>query len=452
MNNNSLHVLLVDDDPDFIADFRALLPSDIKCHDATSSSASDDFLAQNEVDVVFLDIELGTGDNGLEYLKRLKTENPYLPVIMISAHHETHMVVKAMRLGASDYIGKSPDLDKLRISIARAVEDNRFRQKYDLMESELNELKGEMIGESDAIKRIKKEMKSIGEVRSNVLITGSRGTGKELVARGIHQLSPFSNQPFIAVNCPALTHGLFGSELFGHERGAFTDARSRREGKFELVGEGTLLLDEITEIPTDMQSKLLRSLQERVFERLGGNRLIPFKGRILASSNRNIEEAVAEGKLRADLLDRLNVTHIHLPSLCERRDDIPLLVNHYVKILARKMNKSIPSMSDEAMRLLCTYDWPGNVRELINCIENAIVHSDRDTLEVMDFSRCLMSGEVIGTYEEAKKKYMAEFQRNYIQVMLKKNDGNLSATARDMGITRQGLAKMMKSCGLDTQD
>lgn len=451
MDDNSLHVLLVDDDPDFIADFRALLPSDIKCDDATSSGASDDFLARNEIDVVFLDIELGADDNGLEYLKRLKAENPYLPVIMISAHHETHMVVRAMQLGASDYIGKSPDLDKLSISIARAVEDNRFRRKYDLIKSELNELKGKLIGESDVMKRIKSDMARIAEVRSNVLITGERGTGKEVIAREIHRLSPFGDRPFIAVNCPAVTLSLFESELFGHEKYAFTDARSRREGKFELVGQGSLFLDEITEIPANMQPKLLRVLQEREFERVGGNRLIPFKGRILASSNRDIGKAVAEGKLRADLLDRLKVTHIHLPLLRDRRDDIPLLVSHYTEALARKMNKPVPAVNDEAMKLLCTYDWPGNVRELINCLENAIVHTDRDTLESMDFSRCLMSGEIIGTYEEAKKKYLAEFQRNYIQVMLKRNDGNLSAAARDMGITRQGLTKMMKSCGLDSR-
>jgi DNA-binding NtrC family response regulator len=299
---------------------------------------------------------------------------------------------------------------------------------------------------------IRREMQRLAEAPSNVLITGRSGTGKELVARGIHRLSSRRSHPFIAVNCPALSHGLIESELFGHEKGAFTGADMKHVGKFEQVDEGTLFLDEITEIPIEVQSKLLRVLQEREFERVGGRHLLPFRGRILASSNRDVDQAVIDGKLREDLLYRLNVTQIHLPPLSQRRDDIPLLVDYFVRIKALEMKKKPPLVSEEAMGLLCSHDWPGNVRELSNCIENAIVYTDREILDMSDLSRCLMHGQLIGTYEESKKKFMAEFQRNYIRVMLQRNHGNLTRTAEEMGVTRQGLSKMMKSCGLEEED
>jgi DNA-binding NtrC family response regulator len=452
MDETPLKILLVDDDPDFVGDFRTLLPDYITCHDVASVPQADAFLSGNDVDVVFLDIGLGSGGDGLEYLQSLKSENPYLPVIMISADQGINTVVRAMQLGASHYVGKSPHLDQLKLSIDRAIEENRFRLHYALMESELYTLTGEMIGESETMQSIRREMQRLAEAPSNVLITGRSGTGKELVARGIHRLSSRRSHPFIAVNCPALSHGLIESELFGHEKGAFTGADMKHVGKFEQVDEGTLFLDEITEIPIEVQSKLLRVLQEREFERVGGRHLLPFRGRILASSNRDVDQAVIDGKLREDLLYRLNVTQIHLPPLSQRRDDIPLLVDYFVRIKALEMKKKPPLVSEEAMGLLCSHDWPGNVRELSNCIENAIVYTDREILDMSDLSRCLMHGQLIGTYEESKKKFMAEFQRNYIRVMLQRNHGNLTRTAEEMGVTRQGLRKMMKSCGLEEED
>ncbi len=452
MNKAVLNVLLVDDDPDFIGDFKMLLPSDYDCRAVLTVDEADRYLNRSEVDVVFLDIELGTGGNGLSYLQRLKADNPYLPVIMISADQEIQTVVKAMQLGASDYVGKSPHLDQLKISIARAIEESHFRRRYDLLESELDDLTGDMIGESEIIRSIKMEMQRLADVPSNVLITGRSGTGKELVARGIHRLSSQKGKLFLAINCPALSRELIESELFGHEKGAFTGAEARRIGKFEQVGEGTLFLDEITEIPIDVQAKLLRVLQEREFERVGGNHLIPFKGRILASTNRDIDQTVANGTLREDLLYRLNVTSIHLPLLSERRDDIPLLIDYFVQAKSREMKRPVPNIEEEASRLLSSYDWPGNVRELSNCIESAIVHTDRKTLGISDFGRCMMSSGILGSYEETKKKFMDEFQRNYINAILQKNEGNITKTAKDMGVTRQGLVKMMKNCGLRQDD
>jgi DNA-binding NtrC family response regulator len=449
MNNQQLRALLVDDDPEFIDDFRILLPADIKCIPAQSVDEADRHLEAAHIDIVFLDINLGTGDSGLDYLKRLKRDNPYLPVIMISADQNVPTVVKAMQLGASYYVNKSPDLNGLKIAVSRAIEESRLRQKYALLESELNSLIGDLVGESDAMRRIKDEMKRLASVMSNVLITGQSGTGKELVARGIHRLSPQYNQPFIAVNCPALSRELIESELFGHEQGAFTGAVSRRIGKCEQVGGGTLFLDEITEIPVEIQAKLLRVLQERNFERVGGNRLFSFRGRVLASTNRDIDQAVADGKLREDLLYRLNVTRIHLPPLTERRDDIPLLVNHFVRLKAMEMKKPVPRVSEDAMRALQLCQWPGNVRELGNCIESVIVYCDSDVIDTHDLERCVLNGFVADTsYEDAKKHYLAKFQRNFLAAALKRNDDNLTKTADDIGVTRQGLAKMLKACGL----
>jgi DNA-binding NtrC family response regulator len=295
-------------------------------------------------------------------------------------------------------------------------------------------------------------MKQLATVTSNVLITGDSGTGKELVARSIHRMSPVHSHSFIAVNCPALSRELIQSELFGHERGAFTGAASRRIGKFELVGPGTLFLDEITEIPNDVQAKLLRVIQEREFERVGGNRLLPFRGRLLASTNRDPEQAVADGILRDDLFYRLNVTRIHLPPLTERRDDIPLLAKHFLRLRALEMKKTIPSMGEEAIRMLCSYEWPGNVRELANCIENALVHCEDDSITVDDLDRCLLNKHFTGTYEEAKKRFLERFQRQFLTAALKRNRGNLTKTAKEIGVTRQGLAKMLKSCGISSDE
>jgi len=448
MTDDSLSILLVDDDPDFIGDFKMLLSSRIQCSAVTTVEQAEAFLAENVVDVVFLDIELGEGGDGLTYLNQLKSENPFLPVIMISADQDINTVVRAMQSGASDYVGKSPQLDQLKISIARAINQNRFRRQYELMRMELNQLTGEMIGESKAMNGIRNQIKKLAEASSNVLITGRSGTGKELVARGIHRLSPRRDHVFVAVNCPALSRELVESELFGHEKGSFTGALGRRIGKFEQVGEGTLFLDEITEIPMEVQSKLLRVLQEREFERVGGSYLIPFKGRILASSNRDINQAVTDGKLREDLLYRLNVTGINLPPLSDRRDDIPLLADYFVRAQAKEMKRTPPEISSEAMNILCSHDWPGNIRELSNCIENVMVHADGDILDAGDFNRCLINTHLTGTYEEAKKKFMADFQRNYISVMLKRYNGSLTKAAEAMGISRQGLLKMMKACGL----
>ncbi|NMC44752.1 MAG: sigma-54-dependent Fis family transcriptional regulator [candidate division Zixibacteria bacterium] len=448
MADTPFHILLIDDDQEFINDFRILLPSHIRCDAVQSVGEAHRFLQEHEVDALFLDVDLGSGGNGIVFLKQVKAEWPYLPVIMISGNQDITMVVAAMRVGASGYVGKNPDLAKLKISIEQAIAENQLRWRYDLLESEIDQLKGELVGNSAAMQAVRQQMARLATVNSTVLITGQSGTGKELAARGIHRLSTLGRQPFISVNCAALSHELIESELFGHEQGAFTGAVRRRIGKFEMADTGTLFLDEITEIPLDIQAKLLRVLQEREFERVGGNRLIGFHGRVLASTNRDLDQAVAAQRLREDLLYRLNVTRLHLPPLAEHREDIPELVQHFVRLKAREMKKTLPEISPPAMNLLQSYHWPGNVRELSNAVESAIVHAEGDILEPADFSSVPTENPPPGTWEEAKRANEIQFQREYVSAVLARNNGNVAQAAREIGVTRQGLLKMMKRCGL----
>ena len=449
MDEHPLNVLVVDDDRDFVNDFKLLLPSNMQFGVTYSAKDAMIFLATHDIDVVFLDIDLGSGSDGMDLLSKIKEEWPYLVVVMITADQRVNSVVKAMQLGASDYVGKDPDLGKLKLSIDRAISQARLQQRYDLLAKELRDRVGDLIGESDAIRNVREEMARLSQVSSNVLITGESGTGKELVARGIHRLSPHRNQPFLAVNCAALSKELIESELFGHEKGSFTGAHSRRIGKFELVGEGTLFLDEITEIPPELQAKLLRVLQEREFERVGGNSLIPFQGRLLTSSNRGITQVVEDGSLREDLYYRVNVSHLHLPTLAERKEDIPILVNYFVDVKSRDMKKPVRGVSQKALQLLSSYHWPGNVRELINLVEDAVAHCDEGLLQPSHFGRLLVSGlEMFDSYDEAKKYFLLKFQHDYISAGLARNKGNVSRTAEEMGLSRGGLIKMIQACGL----
>lgn len=449
MKQTSLHGLIVDDDVDFVEDFKLLLPKWLSLDWAPSSEQARQMVDAVSYDLILLDICLDEEVNGLEFLKELKHEHPYLPVIMVTGVQEVATVVEALHLGASDYIGKHPEIEKLKISVDRALAENRWKQRYDLIAGELHAKIGELVGESPVMQRIKAEMARIASVNSNVLITGESGTGKELVARGIHQLSERSDRPFVAVNCAALSKDLIESELFGHEKGAFTGASSRRNGKFEVCGDGTLLLDEITEVPVQLQAKLLRVLQEREFERLGGNGLMPFEGRLLATTNRNPQSAVQQGFLREDLLYRLDVTSIHLPPLKDRKEDISLLADHFMRRISSEMKKEVEGLSPGARQMLTAFDWPGNVRQLANCIESAIVHLDGPLLEERHFAHIFpITSSSYRSYKDAEQHYLGEFRRNFIGSALRENDWNVSRTADSIGVTRQWLHKMMDALGI----
>jgi DNA-binding NtrC family response regulator len=338
-------------------------------------------------DVLVTDLKMAPMD-GLELLRHVRAEAPDTRSIVMTAYGTIETAVAALKEGADDYILKPFAPDALEVAVSRALERARIAQENQYLRAELNKGYdfGAMVGDSAAMKKVYEQVARVADSRATVLVRGESGTGKELVARAIHHSGPRRSQAFIKVNCAALSAGLLESELFGHEKGAFTGAHERRIGRFELADGGTLLLDEISEIGIELQPKLLRALQEREFERVGGSTPIGTDARIVATSNRTLEEAVEKGQFREDLFFRLNVIPIHLPPLRERREDIPALLDHFVHRFAQENARDVEGLSPAARKYLLDYDWPGNVRELQNAMERAVVLSRARTLEPEDFS------------------------------------------------------------------
>lgn len=325
-------------------------------------------------DLAITDLKLPDG-NGLELLKKWRFEMPDMPVILITAHGAIDSAVTALRLGAFDYLQKPFDMKSLLAAVRRAAEMAKLRQKVSVLTGteaappELN-----IVGQSAAMQTLKDQLTRIAKSKANTaLILGDSGTGKELAARALHEWSDRRGQPFVEINCASIPETLLESELFGYEKGAFTDARERKLGLFEVARAGTIFLDEIGEMPAKLQSKLLRALEYRRFKRLGGTKDIEFTGRIVAATNRNLLEEVAAQRFRGDLYYRLNVLRVRIPALCERREDIPLLVAYFAERLARELDLPVPAIAAETMRILCAHAWPGNVRELRNVLQRAMV-------------------------------------------------------------------------------
>jgi two-component system, NtrC family, response regulator PilR len=324
------------------------------------------------------------GVDGLAVLRAVKERAPGTAVLMLTAFASTDTAVEAMKLGAYDYVTKPFKLDELRLTIASALERKQLREENQALRRQLQRERGlpNFVGRSRRMLEVFETIRKIADSPSNVMITGETGTGKELVAQAIHHEGPHRDRPFVSVNCGAIPEGLMESELFGHVKGSFTGAVNDTRGLFSAADGGTLFLDEITEIPPSVQVKLLRAIQERSIRRVGDTRDVRIDVRLIAASNRDLAGAVAEGVLREDLFYRLNVIPIHLPPLRERRDDIPLLVNHFIQKLARETGKDVRGITAEAMALLEQYRWPGNIRELQNAIERAIVLGTGPTLDV----------------------------------------------------------------------
>ncbi len=447
---NKPKILIVDDNKDFIGDLTLLLQSDFSSEGALSGEEALTLLQRKNYDAILLDIDFGEGRmDGFQFLKKVHQEFPWLPVVMVSKYESVETVVKAMKMGASNYVGKKPNLMELKISIQKAMDELKLKGNHQLLVEEIEELKGQLIGESEVLKEIRRKIDRLSQVDSTVLITGETGTGKELVARKLHKNSPRKDCAFVAVNCAAIPKELFESELFGHEKGSFTGAIKRQRGKFELANEGTIFLDEITELNISTQAKLLRVLQEKAIERVGGTDLIPINVRVIAATNRNLADLVQRGEFRDDLYYRLKVTRIHLPPLRERKEDIPLLAKYFAVKKASKLKRAIPEISKEAIGLLVSYNWPGNIRELENLIENALVYAEGETIEAHLFSEILPTNYgSFPNYEAAKKAALEKFQRDYITTILKAEDGNVTKAASRMGISRQGLQKMMRNLSL----
>jgi two-component system, NtrC family, response regulator len=389
-------ILVVDDEVNYLTVMEALLGEE--SYEVLTAPGGQEALklaTNNDVDLVLTDMKMPKM-NGIELLGEVKRLYPDLPVIMMTAFGTVEKAVAAMKAGAFDYILKPFKNEELLVTIARALEHHRLVQQNRMLLQDLDKKYGapNIVGESKAMREILALVKRVANSRATVMISGESGTGKELVARAIHQQSPRAGKNFVSVNCAALTETLLESELFGHERGAFTHAVSMRKGRFELADGGTLFLDEVAEMSPALQVKLLRVLQEMEFERVGGNKTIKVDVRLVAATNRDLKEEVEEGRFREDLYYRLNVVHLHIPSLRERHEDIPPLATHFLRKYTQENARGEVHLSPEAMKLLLHYAWPGNVRELENVMERAVILCSQNLITVNDFPREL-AGEPI---------------------------------------------------------
>ncbi len=379
-------ILIVDDERNYLLVLEALLSEEgYQVITAESAQSGLEIIREHDLDVIITDMKM-PGIDGMEFLERIRLRQPVLPVIMMTAFGSVEKAVEAMRKGAFDYILKPFKNEELKFTIRKAIDHYQLIRKNRQFARELQDRYrfGNIIGKSAQMQRIFQLIEKVAPTKATVLVTGESGTGKELIARAIHYNSQRMGQPFISVNCGALPETLLESELFGHERGAFSGAVSQRKGRFELAHEGTLFLDEISEMSAPLQVKLLRILQEMEFERVGGTQTLKVDVRMVAASNRNLKDEVANGRFRADLFYRLNVVHVLLPPLRDRVDDLPLLVNHFLSKYAQDNEQEMIAISPPAMKCILDYQWPGNVRELENVIERAIILSDRQEIQVKD--------------------------------------------------------------------
>ena len=442
-------ILIIDDNADFVDDLTLLLKQKYDCISSFSGEDGIELIEQKRFDAILLDIDLGKGMDGFDFLENINRKGIDIPVIMITGDTTIDTIVRSIKMGAYDYFCKKQHLYEIEIKLNRALNDFLRRRENKFWQEEIHRFTGELLGESSAILNIKEKISKLSCTDSTVLITGESGTGKELIARQIYRQSYRNNKPFVVINCAAIPRELFESELFGYEKGAFTGAFRRKTGKFELANKGTIFFDEIGELDNYAQAKLLRVLEDKSFERVGGELSISVDVRILTATNKNLKELTQSGEFRNDLYFRLAVTTIHLPPLRERRDDIPILVNEFIRRKSLELKKEVKGISQDALDMLIAYDWPGNVRELLNVIENALIFSDTQILDKNLFPSLLISFGNLPDYKTAKKRAMEKFQREYISSMLRQTGGNLSQAAKRMGITRQGLKKVINTLKLN---
>ncbi len=399
-------------------------------------------LSKGDIDLVVTDLRMD-GISGEEVLRRITTETPGIPVIVLTGHGSIDSAVEAMKNGAYDFLTKPLNLDQLNVIVKRALETRELSLQHTMLKKELDESLtfDKMIGESADMRRLLELIKKVAPSRASVLITGESGVGKELVADALHNLSGRRDKSFVKVHCAALSETLLESELFGHEKGAFTGADSMKKGRFELAHGGTIFLDEIGEINQITQIKLLRVLQERKFERVGGEETLEVDVRVVAATNRNIEDEVKAGRFREDLYYRLNVVRLQVPPLRERKDDIPLLVDSFLKRFSEENSKKILGVQNSARQALYRYDWPGNIRELQNCIESAVVMCSGNEIALEDLPPTIsrFSGEESISVPMGLR--LDEAEKIIIRENLAFNNGNKTKTAQVLGIERKTLAK-----------
>ncbi|MCA9667888.1 MAG: sigma-54-dependent Fis family transcriptional regulator [Myxococcales bacterium] len=444
-------VLIVDDEPNILTSLRrALEVEDFRALVAASGVEALEQVAEHAPDVVLLDVAMPQMD-GLEVLRRLKESDARRPVVMMSGHSTIETAVQATKLGAFDFVEKPLSTDKLIITLDNALEIAGLRAENAELKKEQAHTDA-MIGDSAAMREIFETIRKTAPTVGRVLITGANGTGKELVARALHNASPRSDKPFIKVNCAAIPHELIESELFGHEKGAFTGATTMRRGKFEQADGGTLFLDEIGDMSQSAQAKVLRVLQENELERVGGAETIRVDVRVVAATNKNLLEEIAAGRFREDLYYRLNVVPIELPPLRERKEDIRTLVTHFLADACRQHGKRQKRIEPQAISVLMQHDWPGNVRELKNSIERLVILVEEDEIRAEHAKVIVPSAQSgAGHYRRGAslREMVAAAERDIIVGALEDNDAHVSRTAEALAIERSHLYKKMRALGID---
>ncbi len=444
------HILIIDDDRNHAEALGEALEIDgYRCHIATSGEEGQKVFLERSIDIVLTDLVMHDLD-GLEILKRVKERDADAQVIMITGHGSIPNVVEAMQHGASHYLEKPVNIQLLRAVVARQVEARRERQKNLDLRRQLDRKYGfeGIIGNSEVMRRNFGILQRVSPTDTTVLITGQSGTGKELIAKAIHNNSRRKSSPFVAVNCAALAEGVLESELFGHEKGAFTGATHRRQGVFEAADGGTLFLDELGDMPPATQVKLLRVIESREISRVGSTSAIPVNVRLVAATNQNLQELVDQGRFREDLFFRLNVVTIELPRLSDRPADIPLLIDAFVREHANRLEKSVEGVTPRARKLLLGYAWPGNVRELRNCIESMVTLSQGSMLDVDDVPARIATasgpGETPGEATGPPPR-LDELEREAIARALAFTNGNREQAAKHLGIGERTLYRKLKS-------
>ena len=445
-------ILIVDDEKNIRSSLEGILKDE--GYRVRGVPTGEDLLkqvAQGVPDLVILDVWL-PGMDGLQALEEVKRIHPELPVIMISGHSTVETAVKATRLGAYDFIEKPLSLEKTILAVRNALEHQRLEQENLTLRQTLDE-RYELVGESPAIHALRIQIQSAAPSHGRVLIRGESGTGKELIARAIHRQSLRAERPFVEVNCAAIPDEMIESELFGHERGAFTGATTKRRGKFELADGGTIFLDEVGDMSIKTQAKVLRVLQEQTFERVGGSETLTVDVRVIAASNKNLEDEIQRGTFREDLFYRLNVIPFEVLPLRDRREDVVLLAEHFLGLFSREYGKWEKTISRDALDLLVKYPWPGNVRELRNVMERMVIMVPRNSIEAGDLETSLRiraEPEPVEEMEGTLREVREQFEKKFILRRLQETHWNITRAAERLGIERSNLHRKMKGYGIES--
>jgi len=444
-------ILIIDDEKNIREGLCAALEMDgYKVRLAENGEQGLSFIEKGDIDLVITDLRM-PGISGEEVLTKVKNESPGIPVIVLTGHGSIDTAVDAMRNGAYDFLTKPLNIDRLSLIVKRALASRELEIRHSTLQEELGAKVSfeSIIGKSAEMQRIFQIVRKTAAAKASVLITGESGTGKELIANALHNLSPRKDKPFIKVHCAALSESLLESELFGHEKGAFTGAVARKRGRFELANGGTIFLDEIGEIDQNVQIKILRVLQDKRFERVGGEETLEVDVRIIAATNRNLEKEIQEHRFREDLFYRLNVVNIQVPPLRDRKDDIPLLIASFVNEFAQENDKEITGIDSRARSALYKYDWPGNIRQLRNCIESAVVMCSGKEITLEDLPPSVIGSEENNSIVIPTGLTLAEAEKILIQHTLAENNGNKSKTADVLGIGRKTLHRKIDEYNME---